>query len=76
LVPWKSIGFLKEPNRMNVLLSRARHKLIIIGSWDFFSSRCGPETSLDEPYAYMKRMMEVMQEANRAGTLAVYPARQ
>src|SRR5262249_5225840 len=49
LVPWKSIGFLKEPNRMNVLLSRARHKLIIIGSWDFFSSRCGPETSLDEP---------------------------
>jgi hypothetical protein len=34
LVPWKSIGFLKEPNRMNVLLSRARHKLIIVGSWD------------------------------------------
>jgi len=35
LVPWKSVGFLKEANRMDVLLSRARHKLIIVGSWDF-----------------------------------------
>ncbi|MER8376163.1 AAA domain-containing protein [Mesorhizobium sp. M1406] len=35
LVPWKSVGFLKEKNRMNVLLSRAKQKLIIVGSWGF-----------------------------------------
>jgi superfamily I DNA and/or RNA helicase len=71
LVPWKSIGFLKEPNRMNVLLSRARHKLIIVGSWDFFKSRCNEATSSDVEYYYLARMMSVMEDASRACTLAV-----
>jgi serine/threonine protein kinase len=71
LVPWKSIGFLKEPNRMNVLLSRARHKLIIVGSWDFFKSRCNETTSPDVEYYYLARMMSVMEGASSVGTLAV-----
>jgi superfamily I DNA and/or RNA helicase len=73
LVPWKSIGFLKEPNRMNVLLSRARHKLIIVGSWQFFSSRCDENTSPDDEYAYIGRMMSVMDSAFNQGTLGRYP---
>ena len=75
LVPWKSIGFLKEANRMNVLLSRARHKLIIVGSWDFFQSRCTSQTSADDQYAYIGRMMDVMTEAKEANRLAIYPSR-
>lgn len=70
LVPWKSVGFLREPNRMNVLLSRARHKLVIIGSWEFFQSRCDAHTSEDEDYHYLKRMMEVMSSAQKRGELA------
>lgn len=70
LVPWKSVGFLKEATRMNVLLSRARHKLIIIGSWDFFSSRCSELTPPDEEYAYIGRMMSLVAEANQHGHLA------
>ena len=63
LVPWKSVGFLKEPNRMDVLLSRARHKLIIVGSWDFFASRCDVHTPPDAEYAYLGRMMKLMEKS-------------
>jgi superfamily I DNA and/or RNA helicase len=70
LIPWKSVGFLKEANRMNVLLSRARHKLIIVGSWEFFRSRCNEYTSPDEEYAYIGRMMKVVERAYNARRLA------
>jgi hypothetical protein len=33
--PVKALGFLAQSNRMNVLMSRAKHKLIIIGSFEF-----------------------------------------
>ncbi|WP_240540036.1 AAA domain-containing protein [Salinarimonas soli] len=71
LVPWKSVGFLKEKNRMNVLLSRAKHKLIIVGSWDFFESRCNATTSDYEEHAYIGRMMKQMSSAQKAGILSV-----
>jgi hypothetical protein len=70
LVPWKSVGFLKEANRMDVLLSRARHKLIIVGSWDFFATRCNSFTPPDAEYAYLGRMMNLMQAAAQNNRLA------
>ncbi|MGO8080498.1 AAA domain-containing protein [Rhizobium leguminosarum] len=70
LVPWKSVGFLKEKNRMNVLLSRARQKLIIVGSWDFFAGRCDQFTNPDEEYAYLGQMMDVIETARLRGKLA------
>lgn len=69
-VPWKSLGFLKEANRMNVLLSRARHKLIIVGSWEFFKKRCDEHTPEDAEYAYIGRMMREMSQAQINGHLA------
>jgi serine/threonine protein kinase len=69
LAPWKSVGFLKEANRLNVLLSRARHKLIIVGSWDFFASRCNEHTAPDAEYAFLGPMMDEMRAAERAGKL-------
>jgi hypothetical protein len=70
LVPWKSVGFLKEASRLNVLLSRARHKLVIVGSWDFFSSRCNENTALDAEYAFLGQMMSEMQKARKDGRLS------
>ncbi|WP_028055555.1 AAA domain-containing protein [Sinorhizobium medicae] len=70
LVPWKSVGFLKEKNRMNVLLSRAKHKLIVVGSWDFFTSRCDAFTNEYDEHAYIGRMMTEMAAAEKNGTLA------
>lgn len=70
LPPWRSLGFLKEQNRMNVLLSRAKHKLIIVGSWEFFATRCDADTGLDTEYYYIKTMMEVLALAEKDGALA------
>ena len=70
LVPWKSIGFLKEANRMNVLLSRARQKLVIVGSWDFFQSRCDRFTSEHAEYAYLRDLMRLAEESRKQGRLA------
>jgi serine/threonine protein kinase len=69
LVPWKSIGFLKVRNRMNVLLSRAKQKLIIVGSWDFFNSRCNSATNEYDEHAYIGSMMNVMEAARKSGVL-------
>lgn len=70
LPPWRSLGFLKEENRMNVLLSRARHKLIIVGSWEFFDTRCDEQTGPDTEYRYIGSMMSVLSEAKADGILA------
>jgi AAA domain len=32
----KGLGFLDDPSRLNVLLSRAERLLVLVGSWDFF----------------------------------------
>ncbi|NVK36166.1 MAG: AAA family ATPase [Rhodobacteraceae bacterium] len=74
LPPAKSLGFLKEANRMNVLLSRARHKLVVIGSWDFFDSRCDQFTSEDDEHHYIGTMMSVMKYLQRDGRLKVVRA--
>lgn len=70
LVPRKSVGFLKESNRMNVLLSRARHKLIIVGSWDFFNSRCNEFTTSDDEHSYIGDLMRHISAAQKSGHLA------
>ena len=69
LPPWASVGFLKEANRMNVLLSRARHKLVIVGSWAFFRSRVDADTPADAEYAYIGRMMDHLDAERLAGTM-------
>jgi hypothetical protein len=70
LVPWASVGFLKEANRMDVLLSRARHKLIIVGSWRFWETRCDQYTPRDAEYAYIGHMMSHIGEAVKTGRAA------
>ena len=65
----ESLGFLRQPNRPNVLLSRARQKLIIVGSWDFFKTRCDETTSEYDEHAYVGRMMAAIEAAEAAGQL-------
>jgi hypothetical protein len=37
----EGLGFLVEPQRMNVLVSRAERLLILVGSWEFFRAQVG-----------------------------------
>ncbi|MCF0093942.1 AAA domain-containing protein [Micromonospora sp. MH99] len=37
----EGLGFLVEPQRMNVLISRAERLLILVGSWEFFRAQVG-----------------------------------
>ncbi len=69
----QSLGFLRQPNRPNVLLSRARQKLVIIGSWDFFRTRCNETTSQYDEHYYVGRMMAAMEAARVAGKLVRVP---
>lgn len=55
---------------MNVLLSRAKQKLIIVGSWDFFETRCNAATNEYDEHAYIGRMMKEMIAAEKARTLS------
>lgn len=41
--PASTVGFLADPPRINVLLSRARELLIIVGRFDLFAHSAGPE---------------------------------
>jgi hypothetical protein len=40
--PWRSIGHLHEPELVNVLFSRAREHLIVVGSFEHFKANGGP----------------------------------
>ena len=41
------VGFLSERPRLNVMLSRARRKLVLVGSWEFFLKRATDEARKD-----------------------------
>jgi hypothetical protein len=56
---------------MNVLLSRAKQKLVIVGSWEFFNSRRVETTTEDDDYYYVSVMMSEMKRALHRGTLAI-----
>jgi hypothetical protein len=43
----RGTGIVAQSHRLNVMLSRARHKLVIIGSWAFLENRFEPGTPPD-----------------------------
>ena len=64
------VGFLSERPRLNVMLSRARRKLILIGSWEFFTKRATQEAWKDptHPLHHLATVFCELAEAFRNGT--------
>ncbi|MGP2435758.1 AAA domain-containing protein [Streptomyces sp. JW3] len=71
-LPGDGLGFLKEPSRMNVLLSRAELLLVLVGSWDFFRAQVAHvplEKAQDDPlrhWALAVNQLEKWFESGRA----------
>lgn len=57
----RALGFLSDPRRMNVLLSRAKWKLIIVGSFDFLQRRLSTDiiSKSDRQY-FLKKIFETL----------------
>jgi serine/threonine protein kinase len=71
----KGLGFLADDRRVNVLLSRARHKLVLVGSWSFLASRidCSVEPHAEEELAHIARLMRWLDKEKTAGRVARVP---
>ncbi|KAF0811019.1 superfamily I DNA/RNA helicase [Alcanivorax sp. S71-1-4] len=55
------VGFMRHPNRMNVLVSRAKWQLVLVGSLAFWSERVTASYPKEEEGAFLKRMFEFIQ---------------
>ena len=59
-----ALGFLEEPSRLNVLLSRAERLLVLVGSWDFFFNKVSTvriENEMDSLW-FLKKALAVLHE--------------
>jgi hypothetical protein len=68
----RGVGFLADRRRFNVLLSRARHRLIVVGSWRFLESRidCSKAPDDDAELAHIARFVRWVKTAEAAGDIA------
>lgn len=71
----RGLGFLADRRRFNVLLSRARHRLVVVGSWRFLETRidCGQEPDDDAELAHIARFIRWMRAAEKSGAIARVP---
>jgi superfamily I DNA and/or RNA helicase len=61
--------FLNNPNRFNVATTRARHKLVVVGSTAFFAQVSPDETALQAHYGF-KAFYHLCREQ---GSLFIWP---
>lgn len=69
------VGFLSERPRLNVMLSRARRKLVLVGSWEFFTKRANDAAWKDpaSPLHHLATVFHELGEAIRNGTACKVP---
>ncbi len=71
--PARALGFLRDDRRMNVLLSRAKWRLIVVGSLRFFSHVVEYSKSLphDADIGFLERFLKSLKEAEQHGDASV-----
>lgn len=72
--PSKALGFLRDDRRMNVLLSRAKWRMIIVGSLAFYRNIVELSSAIpDADVGFLKRFLDALAEEEKAGEAAVVP---
>jgi superfamily I DNA and/or RNA helicase len=64
-VGFGALGFLRERRRMNVMLSRAKHKLVLVGSLSFLEEAVrgvNPDRRADHELAFVTEMIRTIRE--------------
>jgi superfamily I DNA and/or RNA helicase len=72
--PEKALGFLTDDRRMNVLLSRAKWKMIVVGSLSFYRSVVELSAGLPEAkLGFLKNFIEALSKAEKDDDAAILP---
>jgi hypothetical protein len=71
-----AIGFLKEYQRINVMVSRAEKLLVLVGSWDFFRAHLGEPRDEGQPFHELSKLIGWLAEAFKDGRAVLVPADQ
>lgn len=70
--PSAALGFLRDVRRMNVLLSRAKWRMVLIGSLDFYRHVVATAEALpDQDIGFLKKFLEALDEAVKANDAAI-----
>jgi AAA domain len=73
--PAKALGFLRDNRRMNVLLSRAKWRLVLVGSLSFYRNVLQISKKLpDQDIGFLEQFLQALDEAVQAkeGTIVSY----
>ena len=73
--PMKALGFLQDVRRMNVLLSRAKWMMIVVGCLDFYSSVVEfAQSQPDVDVEFLRKFIAALDRAEKAGDAVVIKA--
>jgi hypothetical protein len=74
ITPSRALGFLRDNRRMNVLLSRAKWRLIVIGSLSFYRTIVTQSTSLsDSDIGFLAKFLEALDKGVMAREAHIVP---
>ncbi|HEX8555450.1 MAG TPA: AAA domain-containing protein, partial [Sphingomonas sp.] len=65
----RGTGIVAQSHRLNVMLSRARHKLVVVGSWAFLENRFEPGSPPDpeDPLWHLHQFLDEFAQLEDAG---------
>jgi hypothetical protein len=70
--PRKALGFMADPERLNVILSRPKQLLVLVGSWDFFWEQARFAKQGDDVW-FFRTVLDTLTEYFQAGRAIKIP---